>query len=278
MTGTKGGRLPDFLVVGAMRSGTTSLFRYLEAHPEIAMVDKELGFFTERFDEGIDWYKSRFAAAGSARVLGEATADYLARESAMNRIADVLPAVRLVASLRNPIERTWSHYGLLQARGRETRSFEEALDAEEAALAEHGPNAPGVIYLYHSDYGVHLERAFRLFGDGQIHVSIFERMVSDPAATYRSICGFLGVDDTYVPPNLGRAVNPHVGFRSLRVRSWSKRLPTPLRRVVARVNTKQAEPRPDLDPAVRARLAAFFAPRVARVEELLGDELSEWRA
>ncbi len=276
MTQPNAGRLPDFLVAGAMRSGTTSLYRYLDAHPEIGMVPKELGFFTERFDEGIDWYRAQFAQIGSTRVLGEATADYLARDSAMHRIAEVLPKVRLVASLRDPVERTWSHYGLLQARGRETRTFEAALDTEEAALAEHGPNAPGVVYLYHSAYDVHLERVYRLFGRQQLHVSIFERMVKDPAATYRSICRFLGVDDTFVPPNLGRAVNPQVGFRSLRIRSWSKRLPVPLRRVVDRLNTRQAARRPDLSPALRARLQEYFAPRVRRVEELLGDELPEW--
>lgn len=272
-----GGRLPDFLVVGAMRSGTTSLFRYLDAHPEIAMVPKELGFFTERYGEGLEWYKNQFAAVGAARVLGEATADYLARDSAMQRIAKILPAVRLVASLRNPIQRTQSHHGLLSARGRETRNFEEALDAEEVALANHGPNAPGVIYLYHSAYDIHLERAFGLLGRDQIHVSIFERMVADPAATYGSICRFLGVDDTFLPPIIGRAVNPHVEFRSLRVRDLSKRLPSLMRRIIARANTKRAEPRPDLEPALQARLQEYFEPRVRRVEELLGYELPEWR-
>ncbi len=99
-------RLPDFLIIGAMRSGTTSLYRYLGAHPEVFMTPKELQFFTEHFSRGLDWYRRQFVTAGHRSVLGEATADYLARESAMQRIAHTLPTVKMIASLRNPVDRS----------------------------------------------------------------------------------------------------------------------------------------------------------------------------
>ncbi len=271
------GRLPDFLIIGAMRSGTTSLYRYLGAHPEIYLTPKELQFFTEHFERGQDWYCAQFAPAGTARVLGEATADYLARASAMTRIAATLPRARLIASLRNPVDRAWSHYGLVQARGREPRTFAEALDEETAALAAGGPDAPGVFYLSHGLYDVHLERCFRLFDRTQVAVTIFERMAADPEPVYRRLCSHLGVDPAFVPANLGEPVNPFVTFRSLRLRTAAQRLPSPLGRVVARFNTRRNVAAPPLDPATRTRLTDFYAPHVARTEELLGTPIPEWR-
>ena len=271
------GRLPDFLVAGAMRSGTTSLYRYLGEHPEIFMVPKELEFFTEHFDRGVEWYRSQFAGAGSARVFGEATADYLARRSAMARIAEVLPSGRVIASLRNPVDRAWSHYGLLSARGREVRTFAAAIDDEISVIESDGPDAGGIFYLYHSLYDVHLERAYRLFPEEQIHVSIFERMAADPAGTYRDLCVFLGVDPSFVPAHLGARVNAVVTCRSLRVRDLSRRLPSPAERLVARLNTRRTALPPVLDDAIRRRLEHFFAPRIARVEDLLGERIPEWQ-
>lgn len=268
------GRLPDFLVIGAMRAGTTSLYRYLDAHPDISMAPKELQFFTEHRDRGLEWYRGQFDA--TATLQGEATADYLARDSAMRNIAELLPSARLVASLRHPIDRTWSHYGLLHERGRDPRTFEEALDAEMARIDQDGPGADGVIYLSHSHYDVHLERAFRLFDRDQVHITIFERMTTDPREVYRDICRFVGADPTFVPDILGRQVNPYVSFRSLGARRLAQRLPGGLGKVVARLNTRTAAP-PTLPPATRARLHAYFEPVIARVEALLGAEIPEWR-
>lgn len=269
-------RLPDFLIAGAMRSGTTSLYRYLDAHPQISLAPKELQFFTEHFDNGVDWYRSQFAAMGDASVLGEATADYLARSTAMARIHSVLPHVRLIATLRNPVDRAWSHYHLLRVRRRDPRSFDEAIDAEIAALADDGPATNESIYLLHGLYDVHLERAARLFPRNQLFVSVFERMVDDPVKMYRALCEFLEVDPSFVPTNLGDAINPYVTFRSLRGRSWSERMPRPLARLIDRANTRRSVTYPELDPAFRARLADFFAPHVRRVEEWLGYEIPEW--
>ncbi len=264
------GRLPDFLIVGAMRSGTTSLYRYLGAHPEIFMTPKELQFFTVHYDKGFDWYRSQFSATGRARVLGEPTADYLARESAMNRIVEALPQARLVASLRNPVDRAWSHYGLFRSRGREPRPFGRALDEELAAVARSGPDADGVVYLAHGLYDHHLERAYRLFPREQIHVAIFERMAADPHATYAAVCDFLGVDPTFVPSNLGTPVNAFVTFRSLNLRRLSQRVPGIGGRVIGRLNTKRDVAPPPLDPDQRRLLEEFYAPHIERTERCSG--------
>jgi hypothetical protein len=270
-------RIADFVIVGAMRCGTTSLYRYLGAHPEVFIAPKELGFFTDHFTDGIEWYQQQFAAAGEGQLLGEATADYLARNSAMLRLAETLPDAKLVASLRSPTERAWSHYLLLRERRKETRSFGKALDDEMARIAADGPEAPGVIYTLHGLYDVHLERALALYPRRQIFVSVFERMVADPAASYRALCDYLGVAADFVPGNLGEPVNPYVTFRSLRVRDLSKRLPGPVGRVVARINTRRDASNPLLPDAEGSRLREFYADRIVRVEELLGEPIPEWR-
>ena len=271
------GRLPDFVMLGAMRAGSTSLYRYIDAHPDVFVAPKELQYFTDGFDRGLDWYRDQFSDVGGARILGEATADYFARESAMRRIAEILPDAKLVVSLRNPVDRAYSHYGLLAARGREPRSFAAAIDDELREVNRHGDRADGVIYLSHSMYDVHLERIDRLFAPDQLFVSIFERMVARPEDGFAELCRFLGVDDAVVPDNLGRRVNPYVTFRSLRVRDLSRSLPSPLGRLVARLNTNR-DTRPDpADPRVVERLVEFFAPRITAVEQRLAVALPEWR-
>jgi hypothetical protein len=241
------------------------------------MAPKELGFFTDRFDEGLSWYAEQFRAAAARQILGEATADYLARPSAMSRIAASLPNAKMIASLRNPVDRAWSHYLLLAERGREVRSFAAAIDEETRLIEQHGAAAKGAFYLYHSLYDAQLERAFELVGRDRIHVVIFERMAADPEQTYRTLCRYLGVDDQALPPNLGDRVNPYVTFRSLRMRELGARLPRPARRLVARLNTRQGVTPPQLDPALRSQLSEFFAPRIVRVESMLGSALPEWK-
>lgn len=270
------GRLPDFVMLGAMRSGSTSLYRYIGAHPDVFVAPKELQFFTERFDNGLEWYMAQFAVADPDAALGEATADYLARESAMTRIAAVLPEAGMVASLRNPVDRAFSHHGLLTARGRETRSFSEAVAEEIDAVDRHGHSAEGVIYLSHSLYDVHLSRLFGLFPRKQVFITIFERTVADPRPDYAALCRFIGVDDGFVPDNLGKQVNPYVTFRSLRLRETSRSLPDPLRRIVARLNTKRSGQAPPADPATTASLVDFFAPHIETVRGMLDDPLAEW--
>ncbi len=269
--------LPDFVIAGAMRCGTTSLFRYLGAHPEIFMAPKELGYFTEHFAEGTEWYRNHFSAAHDGQRLGEATADYFARNSAMQRIAESAPDAKLIASLRDPVERAWSHYLLLRERGKELRSFATAIDEELKTIAADGPEAPGVIYTLHGLYDVHLERALDLFPRRQIFVSVFEQMTAAPAATYRRLCDFLDVDPNFVPPLLGEPVNRYVKFRSLGLREVSKRLPGPAGRVLARINTRRYVARPPMPEVERGRLAAFYAERVSTVERLWGEPIPQWR-
>ncbi len=129
----------------------------------------------------------------------------------------------------------------------------------------------------HGLYDVHLARLQQYFAPEQIHVSIFERMTSDPHATYRDLCTFLEIDASFVPENLGSPVNRYVTFRSLALRRLSHRLPGALGKAVARLNTRTQAPAPALEPVTRRRLEEFYAPHIARTEHLLGYDVPEWK-
>ncbi len=141
--------LPSFLIIGAQRAATTSLFTNIRRHPEVIgprSADtsvawwKELHFFDENFWRGTDWYRAFFPLEVRRRTLrrlgrelacGEATPYYLFHPAVPERVKETLPDVRLIALLRNPVERAYSHYQLMRLTGREKLSFAEAIDAEE---------------------------------------------------------------------------------------------------------------------------------------------------
>ena len=272
------GRLPDFLIIGAPRSGTSSLARYLRAHPEVFLArPKELHFFDREFHRGLDWYRERFAGVDGERVVGEATPSYLYRAEAVERMAAAVPSARLIAMLRDPVARAYSHYWMERMRGRERRSFAEAVDAELHPVAG-GPGSAGpegMAYLDRGRYLGQLQRVCEHYPRSALLVVLFDDVVSAPVESYRSVCRFLSVSDSFVPPLLGTPVNPSVAFRSLGLRRMAKRLPDPARRVVERVNTRIFR-YPALDPALRARAAAFLEDDTAALGDWLGRDLSSW--
>jgi hypothetical protein len=271
------GRLPDFVIIGAIRSGTTSMARYLGAHPQIYMADqKEVRFFNSNLDKGLEWYAMQFHKALPDQIAGEATPAYMSNSDAMKNMADLLPDARLIAVVREPASRAWSHYWMRRERRRETRTFSQAIDQEKAAIARDGPDSPGLHYLNNSMYAYQLRRAIDLFSRNNLLVVIFERMLSDAPSEYRAACDFLGVPASFVPDIVGSPINPYVGFRSLRLRDASRRLPGPLRRVVGRLNTRTSVSYPKIDEASRRALVEFFAPHNQDLEELLSQPVPEW--
>src|SRR5262249_22447178 len=114
------GRLPDFVVVAANRCGTSALSAGLRSHPEVFIPShKEIHFFDRHFDRGESWYRAHFERAGDARVVGEATPGYLYRADATERLTALLPNARLLAIIRNPVDRAYSNYSKNRALYRE---------------------------------------------------------------------------------------------------------------------------------------------------------------
>ncbi len=186
--------LPDFIIIGAMKCGTTSLHYYLNCHPEISMSrQKELDFFIEErnWNKGVDWYQSQFKSQEGV-ICGEASPHYTSYpifKGIPERLYDTLPHVKLIYIIRDPIERILSQYIHLYAEEREHRNIEEALmDFEE------NPNNP---YICRSRYYFQLEQYLSYFPSEQILLITTENLAKFPNKTLKNIFKFLGVNENF---------------------------------------------------------------------------------
>ena len=269
-------RLPDFLIVGAMRSGTTSLSVYLGAHPDVFIPErKEIRFFDRHFANGPDWYREQFRGAGERMVVGEASPGYMYLPQAVSRMAESLPDARLIALLRDPVDRAYSHYWMNQALGKESLSFTEALAQESERIAR-GARRADYSYVDRGRYLRQLRNVCEHYPREQLHVVLFDDLERNPLETYGDVCRFLGIDADHVPRKLGEPINRFVTFRSLEM--WrSARDRNPLaRRVLERANTRRRSSYPPLEPAVRMALAEEFEGDNRALESWLGRSLAGW--
>lgn len=185
-------RLPTFMLIGAMKTGTTSLYEYLKAHEQVFMPDfKELDFFVAEANwlRGPEWYRRQFSGAGGARAVGEASTAYTQypmHDGVPERIARMLPGVRLVYVVRDPVERIRSHYQHLVMTGVEKCP-------PEVAVLENP------VYMACSRYAMQLERYLDHFPRDQILVVTSEALKDERAATVQQVYDFLGVDPTSEP-------------------------------------------------------------------------------
>lgn len=199
-----GGSLPDFLVIGGMRCGTTSLFTYLAEHPQVRPpMGKELQYFTVFHDRGERWYRGHFSDLPPGEQTFEASPYYLFHPLAAGRVAALLPDARFIALLRDPVERAYSHYKHSVERGVEKLSFADAVEAEPQRLSpflagdltsrESHAALRSYSYLARGEYADQLERWFDHFDRDQLLVLKSESMYADPGATYARCLTFLGL-------------------------------------------------------------------------------------
>jgi hypothetical protein len=209
LTGSLRG-LPSTLVIGAQRSGTTSLFNYLVQHPGVLPpFGKEIHYFDFHYHKGEQWYRGRFPYTHRMRggvLTLDATPYYLPHPLAPGRAAKLLPAAKLIAVLRNPVDRALSHYQHEVRGGRESLSFVEAIDQEAERLAgeeERLANEPGYYSWNHHRYsytrrGLYLRqllRWMRHFPRSQLLVLQSEALFRNPAETMATVHRFLGLSD-----------------------------------------------------------------------------------
>lgn len=184
--------LPNLIVIGAARSGTTSLHSYLDLHPEISMSStKELDFFVleKNWPKGIEWYKSNFTPTDETKVLGESSPSYTmchVFSGVPQRMHRFLPEARLIYILRDPIDRIVSHYMYNYRRRREARKLSEALTDLEINY-----------YVLCSKYYTQLEQYLSYFPQPNIHVITLENLFSNCQKTMQEAFQFLGVDNSF---------------------------------------------------------------------------------
>ena len=207
----------SFLVIGGQKCATTTLFRHLSTHPQVYMPpQKEVNFFAKPrlHARGADWYREQFfAGAPAGAILGEASPLYLASASAPERIRQLLPDVKLVAMLRNPIDRAYSHYRMAVRRGLEDAPFGECI-REQATRGEPPPEPEDTQrdYLAFGHYGSQVGRYLRCFARPQLHVEFAEDLKESPGPVMQRITQFVGADPGFRYPDLGRVY--HAGGES----------------------------------------------------------------
>lgn len=205
--------LPDFLVIGAQKAGTTALYAYLRWHPAVTGPSwKEVSFFDRHWWRGEPWYRGQFPLRSAGQLVGEASPSYLFHPLAPERARAVVPRARLVAVLRDPVDRAYSQYQHEVALGREPLSFEEALAAEEERTRGEverltaDPRAFSRAWWDHTYaarglYAEQLEHWLAAFPREQLLVVTTDELGGRPAETYASILAFLGAAphelDTY---------------------------------------------------------------------------------
>jgi hypothetical protein len=276
---TEAGRLPDWLVIGAMKSGTTSVALWLDAHPGGWLVpNKEVNYFDRDslYDQGPEWYRALFAAAPAGARVGDASPSYLFAPRAAARMAQLLPDARLVVCARDPVERAYSHYWHNRHRGLEHRSFADAVAAE---IADPTWKPPG--YLMRGCYLAQIERILEHYARESVLVVLTADLATDPDGTFARVCRHVGLDHTLPPPNEGEAKNTYREHRAERVyramfqyRLW-RWLPKPLRPRVAAALTRPAA-YPPLPDDLRVSLRSWFEEGDGAFAAFLGRELP-WR-
>lgn len=287
----EGGRLPNLVIAGVSKAGTTSLFHYLGQHPDICTSDvKELRYFTPLRYGGapdpVSRYAAHFKGCERARYALEATPGYFYGGRPLARgLAGTCPGVRVILSLRSPVDRCWSWYGFVKSRLRipKEMSFEEYVDrCEELHRAgidgdvEHQPYWG----LGAGCYARWLDVWVDEFGD-RLSVVFFDDLVRDPETVVASLCTWLGLDtrpigdfsfpvdnktELYRNKQL-QAVAVSVNRRTERMFSNHQGLKRVLRRGYYTVNKAPAGPR--MDRATRRRLLDFYEPHNARLAEQL---------
>lgn len=288
---------PDAFLAGTQKAATTSLYHYLDQHPEIWMApEKEPHFFSDYLGscwtdgepdpEAREAYLDLFRDAPDVPVVAEASASYLTDRHAPDRIAERVPDARVMASLRDPVERAFSHY-LMNVRGGDIdvsllEWLQERGPDPEAWKEERGLVSRGF-------YADAMERWIDRFGRDRVHVILLADLKEDPVEVLRGVAEFLGVDpDPMEDVDFDLRFNPYGRARNP-LFDWARSsdlvqglagalVPLRLRRWIDNTLLLETEEKPELDPEARRILQEGYAEDVERLEEILNRDLPELRA
>ena len=297
--------LPNFFIIGAAKAGTSSLYMYLKQHPQIFMSPiKEPHFFSydseSKHTRGpgdpihkaiteLNDYQALFSGVTSETMIGEASTSYLYRPEAPGRIHAMVPQARLIAVLRNPVERAFSAYMHVVRDQRETAgSFAAALALEDER------RAMGWEPIWHftrvGRYHEQLSRYFALFDPGQIKIVLYEDLIQNQTGFLRDIFTFLQVDPDFNPVSVARfnVSGEQKSTAIYRLTRWLFLQPNPIRWLSRRVVPeiwrgnvaswiRQRNLRRSAMPAeVRAGLVELFRDEVLQLQDLIHRDLSSW--
>ncbi|SDL81969.1 sulfotransferase family protein [Nonomuraea jiangxiensis] len=287
--------LPDFLIAGAPKAGTTALHAALQQHPDLFLSRiKEPKFFltdgpppdrggpgdARTFREHV-WrradYEALFAEAPDGALTGESTPFYLYDLAAQRRIHTAIPHARLIVTLRDPVERAHSNWTHLWSAG-----LEPIGDLVRACEAEQERIAAGWAHFWHytalGRYGEQLTHLFGLFPREQVLIFRYRDLVDRPAATLDRICAFLGVRQGLLTelPRENVTAHPDASTRHVLLSSLRRRLPSALAGPVETLLQRRGAARRPLSWEQRQRLVPYFADDIRLLQRVTGEDYSDW--
>jgi hypothetical protein len=242
---------PDFLIIGAQKSGTSALYYYLQQHPLVVKKASETRFFDCNFSKGVGWYKAQYPERKSPKqLIGDKSPFYLFHPDVSQRVFSLYPKVKIIIILRNPVDRAYSHYWLTVRGGHETLSFEEALKAEyqrtkglkEKVVHDLLDSAHTLRRYSYSQRGLYAEQIkpwLSLFPKEQILILSLNDLMANQKAVMEETFSFLGLEPIW---SLQPYVNDH--------------------------------PYPPMNPETRKELVEYFRGPNQQLEELLGKKFN----
>jgi len=284
--------LPNFMIIGIAKAGTTSLHRYLDQHPQVFMCPmKGTNFFGYEDARAWKWtdegdppllqhfpvktlaaYEATFAGAADEIAIGEASPQYFRCPTAARRIHECLPNVKLVASLRNPADRAFSGFLMRTRRGEAVKSIYEEL-------------TPAASHVREGFYYERMKRYFDLFARDQIKIIMFEEFKRDSVKVVVDLFDFLGVDTNFVPDTStkhnpagvpkSRLLN-RLFFNPTLVRTAQSLFPERVQQMVKKIRQQNLKTPPKFPPDLHAKLLDHYRSDILKLEVLLDRDLSIW--
>jgi hypothetical protein len=305
--------MPNFFIIGAQKAGTTSLYHYLAQHPQVYMSPvKEPYFFDHELDSdgtivrensghlssqrapkyaNIEEYRALFHGVESETAIGEASTPYIYISGTAERIERYVPEAKVIAVLRNPVDRAYSAFVHAVRIGMEPLTdFAQALQEEKRRVAEN--SHPTFHYRNRGYYYAQLQRYCEVLGQERVGVWLYEDLKEDPEGTVQGIFRFLGVDDAFVPDTSSKH-NPSgvpknaiaraaikamdmAAFVFLKKFTSASRIYPLLSKMRQRVQSQIVVKPPPIDQRIRADLIESYREDILNLQELIGRDLSVW--
>ena len=273
--GSRPGVAPTFVLIGSQRCGSSWIHKCLEEHPEIFVAEpKELHFFGDHWDNGVEWYLDHFKPGPEHTAWGEATPKYIAQPEAAERLKSVCPDARLITCFRHPVERAYSIYQLKRNTDMQGMTFEQALEQDEDIW-------------WRGRYAEQLEQWWTVFPKEQILALVYDDLLANESTFIRRIYEHIGVDSSYTPSWLGKTQNAVVypgmqdkfrkaGLGKVLRAVRNSPIGPMIREYAAKQKRKKGGVYKEMLPETRQKLVDYYRPHNAKLGELLGCDLSNW--
>ena len=271
--------LPNFLIVGTMKSGTTSLAHNLRLHPDIFVANGELHFFnTKRYDKGLEDYASSFEEVKDELLVGEKTPSYYQLEMVRDRIYKHFPDMKLIWIFRNPVSRAYSHFRFFQWRGLEYRSFRKVVNQE----FKKRPKNFTMRYVERGEYSTFVKMYLDVFPKENCLFLKYEDYKANPEKVVNEVIQFLKPGAEFFKLEQSKRVNvtrntrfPIVNYIITKI-YLKLGFGYALLRLIKGWNQKKNTPPPKMDQDIKARLKEHYIPFNKELQELTQLELSDW--